>query len=86
MELEEGLGEGEIEYSITARKLIHWFDKCLGVYEQPAGRGDCGLYPQSKHIGCEAGGWVGEGGRRRPRDFKEPFVLNKYQREKGGIS
>lgn len=76
MELEEGLGEGEIEYSITARKPIHWFDKCLGVYGQPAGRGDCRFHPQSKHIGCEARG----GGR--PRDVKEWFVLNKYQREK----
>lgn len=23
---------------------------------KPAGRGDCGFYPQSKHIGCEARG------------------------------
>lgn len=50
-ELGEGLGEGEIEYSITVRKLILRFDSVWVSVSSQAGRPNCRLlYWQSKHV------------------------------------
>lgn len=40
-ELEEGLREGEREYSITVRKIIRLFDSVWVSMCSRAGRGDC---------------------------------------------
>lgn len=77
MELEEGLGEGEVEYSITVRKLIRYFDSVWVSSRSRAGRTACRLLDwQSKHVHRELKG-------RRPQAFQQWLVFNKYQRKRG---